>query len=50
MDYEDFYELFLAHLKEEIKDTEYIGGIKDLINQNRFSKANYMKLIKEDET
>ncbi|WP_458453099.1 hypothetical protein [Methanobrevibacter sp.] len=50
MDHEDFYELFLAHLKEEIKDTEYVNGIKDLITRNRFSKTNYMKLVKGDET
>ncbi|MEE0943342.1 MAG: hypothetical protein UIB63_09570 [Methanobrevibacter sp.] len=44
MHQDDFYELFYSNLKKEL-DEEYVESIEDLINKNKFTKNNFMKLI-----
>ena len=47
MEQDDFYELFYSNLKEELDD-KFVDSIENLININKFSKRNFMNLIKEE--
>lgn len=47
MDVNDFLNLFYTNLKDELDDN-LIKGIKDLIEDNRFNKNNFLKLLDEE--
>lgn len=46
MEHDDFYELFYSNLKKELNNDNYIKSIENLVDNNKFNKNNYMKLIK----
>lgn len=48
MEQENFYELFYSNLKEELDDDKFVDSIKDLVERNKFSKNNFMKLVEEE--
>lgn len=48
MEQENFYELFYSNLKEELNDDKFVDSVKDLIERNKLTKNNFMKLIKEE--
>lgn len=48
MEHDDFFELFYSNLKDELGNDKYVASIENLISRNKFSKNNYMNLIKEE--
>jgi len=48
MEQENFYELFYSNLNEELEDEKFVNSIRDLIERNKLTKNNFIKLIKEE--
>ncbi len=48
MEQENFYELFYSNLNEELENEKFVNSIRDLIERNKLTKNNFIKLIKEE--
>ena len=48
MKQDNFFELFYSNLKEEANNDDFVDSIQSLINRNKLTKNNFMKLIKEE--
>lgn len=48
MEQENFFEMFYSNLSNELGDDEFVKSVKDLIDRNKLTKNNFMKLIKEE--
>ena len=48
MEHDDFLELFYLNLKVQLGNDEFVDSIEELVNENKFTKKNYMNLIKEE--
>jgi len=48
MEQENFYELFYSNLNEELVNEKFVNSIRDLIERNKLTKNNFIKLIKEE--
>lgn len=48
MEQENFYELFYSNLNEELENEKFVNSIRDLIEKNKLTKNNFMKLIQEE--
>lgn len=47
MDVNSFLNVFYANLKDEL-DANLVGDIEELIEDNRFNKNNFLKLLDGD--
>lgn len=45
MEQENFYELFYSNLNEELENEKFVNSIRDLIEKNKLTKNNFIKLI-----
>ena len=47
MDNTEFYELFYSNLEKEITNENFINSIKELMNNDKFTKKAYENLLEE---
>ena len=43
----EFYELFYSNLEKEITNENFINSIKELMNNDKFTKKAYENLLEE---
>lgn len=48
MEKRDFFEEFYSNLNKELNNDSFVNSIEELINKNKFTKNNFLKLIKEE--
>lgn len=46
MEENDFFELFLSNLKQELDNDEFVHSIERLVKLNKLNKTNYIKALK----
>ena len=46
MEENDFFELFLSNLREDLDDEEFVDSIEKLVKSNKLNKTNYFKALK----
>ena len=47
MEENDFFELFLSNLRDNLDDEEFVDSIEKLVKSNKLNKTNYIKALKE---